>query len=115
MATAGTAVKVRARGRRIGLVLLVLLVLLAIDLLSFYRHPGFFVDQLQRFRVWRMGLQQDSVVLSGEKIHYIVGGQGKPLVLVHGLGGRSEDWIALIPQLVNHGYKVYAPDLLGYG
>jgi pimeloyl-ACP methyl ester carboxylesterase len=115
LATAGTAVKVRTRSRRVGLVLLVLLVLVAIGLLSFYRHPGFFVDQLQRSRVWRIGLQQNSVILDGEKIHYIVGGQGKPLVLVHGLGGRSEDWIALIPQLINHGYKVYAPDLLGYG
>ncbi|HWG87237.1 MAG TPA: alpha/beta hydrolase [Candidatus Acidoferrales bacterium] len=97
------------------MVLLLLVLLGAIGLLSFYLHPEFFVDKLQQFRVWRMGLQQESVVLNGQKIHYLVGGAGKPLVLVHGLGGRSEDWIALIPQLMNHGYRVYAPDLLGFG
>lgn len=115
MATAGTAVKARARRTRLGLVLLLLVLLTVTGLFSFYLHPGFFVSELQRFRAWRMGLQQKYVVLRGQKIHYIVGGAGKPLVLVHGLAGRSEDWFALIPQLVDNGYKVYALDLLGYG
>jgi pimeloyl-ACP methyl ester carboxylesterase len=115
LATAGTAVNVKKRSRRIGIVLLVLVLLAATGLLSFYFHPGFFLGELQRFRAWRMGLQPKSVVLRGQKIHYIVGGAGKPLVLVHGLAGRSEDWFALIPQLVDNGYKVYALDLLGYG
>jgi pimeloyl-ACP methyl ester carboxylesterase len=94
---------------------LVLVVLTGTALLSFYLRPEFFVDKLQQFRVWRMGLQPQFVSLNGQKIRYLVGGTGKPLVLVHGLAGRSEDWIALIPYFVHDGYKVYAPDLLGYG
>lgn len=115
MATVATAVKLKARSRKIGIGFLVLLVLTGISLLSFYLRPEFFIDKLQQFRVWRMGLQPEFVVLNGQKIRYLVGGTGKPLVLVHGLAGRSEDWIALVPYFVDNGYKVYAPDLLGYG
>jgi pimeloyl-ACP methyl ester carboxylesterase len=37
------------------------------------------------------------------------------VVLVHGLGGRCEDWRNLAPYLAQAGYRVYMPDLLGYG
>lgn len=36
-------------------------------------------------------------------------------MLVHGLGGRSEDWRNLAPYLARAGYRVYLPDLPGYG
>jgi pimeloyl-ACP methyl ester carboxylesterase len=48
-------------------------------------------------------------------VHYYVGGSGPPLVLVHGLGGRAEDWASLMPQLVRDHHRVYALDLPGYG
>jgi pimeloyl-ACP methyl ester carboxylesterase len=43
------------------------------------------------------------------------GTAGTPLVLVHGLGARGEDWAAMIPALAARGFHVYVPDLLGYG
>jgi pimeloyl-ACP methyl ester carboxylesterase len=82
---------------------------------SFYLFPGFYVTRAQRYRMWRMGLQSQTVMLSGYPIHYLVAGEGKPVVMIHGLGGRAEDWLALIPALTRSGYKVYAPDLLGFG
>jgi pimeloyl-ACP methyl ester carboxylesterase len=48
-------------------------------------------------------------------IHYYAGGSGSPVVLVHGLGGRAEDWVSLIPQMVRARHRVYALDLPGYG
>jgi pimeloyl-ACP methyl ester carboxylesterase len=48
-------------------------------------------------------------------MHYLVGGSGRPLLLVHGLGSRGVDWANLIPQLIDGGHRVYALDLLGYG
>lgn len=49
------------------------------------------------------------------RIHYYAGGSGPPVVLVHGLGGRAEDWAPLMPQLVRDHHRVYALDLPGYG
>jgi pimeloyl-ACP methyl ester carboxylesterase len=49
------------------------------------------------------------------RIHYYAGGLGTPIVLVHGLGGRAEDWASLMPQLVRDHHRVYALDLPGYG
>ncbi|HEY1809651.1 MAG TPA: alpha/beta hydrolase [Acidobacteriaceae bacterium] len=49
------------------------------------------------------------------RIHYYAGGTGGPVVLVHGLGGRAEDWARLMPQLVHDHHRVYALDLPGYG
>lgn len=49
------------------------------------------------------------------RIHYYAGGSGAPIVLVHGLGARAEDWANLMPQLVRDHHRVYALDLPGYG
>lgn len=119
LATATTVLKSGRHGGRlkravlIAGLLMVALILTAACLLYF--EPGILVADLQRFRAWRMGLQQSTVVLQGQKVHFVSGGAGKPLVLVHGLAGRSEDWFALIPVLIQSGYKIYALDLLGYG
>ncbi|CAM6111154.1 unnamed protein product [Calypogeia fissa] len=49
------------------------------------------------------------------KVHYVVQGEGKPIVLIHGFGASVFHWRYNIPELAKHGYKVYAMDLLGFG
>lgn len=61
------------------------------------------------------GVRSKHVQVGPFRLHYFVGGQGRPLVLVHGLGGRAENWARLMPSLMRHGYQVYAVDLLGFG
>jgi pimeloyl-ACP methyl ester carboxylesterase len=61
------------------------------------------------------GIRSEFASVDGQRIRYFVGGSGTPIVLVHGLGSRSEDWVGLLPQLVQAGHRVYALDLLGYG
>ena len=61
------------------------------------------------------GVHSEFVTVNGYKMHYLVGGSGRPLVLVHGLGSRAADWANLIPRLIDGGHRVYALDLLGYG
>ena len=55
--------------------------------------------------------------VKGYRIHYNVVGpkDGRAVVLVHGLGGRAEDWLSLSPYLVKAGCRVYTPDLPGFG
>lgn len=50
----------------------------------------------------------------GHKIHYVVQGEGLPLVLIHGFGASVFHWRYNIPELAKK-YKVYALDLLGFG
>ena len=53
---------------------------------------------------------------AGGEVHYTdFGGSGRPLVMVHGLGGSSLNWMAVGPELARAGYRVTAPDLLGFG
>ena len=48
-------------------------------------------------------------------VHYLdFGGTGKPLVMVHGLGGSALNWMAVAPQ-VAESYHVVALDLAGFG
>jgi pimeloyl-ACP methyl ester carboxylesterase len=98
-----------------------LLVLVAVAAgLIFYRHPLWVADQQIRFHLWRAGVKSEYVDAGGYRLHYFEalpssGQEGAPLVLVHGLGARGEDWAAMIPALAAQGFHVYVPDLLGYG
>src|SRR5580692_712982 len=97
-----------------------LLVIMVVAGLLFYRYPLWVADRQTRFHLWREGVKSDYVEAGGYRLHYFEaspanGGSGTPLVLVHGLGARGEDWGAMIPALAAQGFHVYAPDLLGYG
>jgi pimeloyl-ACP methyl ester carboxylesterase len=81
----------------------------------FYWRPFWAIDHITRAWLGVQGVRSAYVQLGSYRIHYLVGGQGKPLVLVHGLGGRAQDWALLIPPLMRHGHRVYALDLLGFG
>lgn len=48
------------------------------------------------------------------KIYYEEYGQGKPLLLIHGLGSSCRDWELQIPDFQEH-FRVIAPDLRGHG
>ena len=52
--------------------------------------------------------------VNGIKIHYVIGGVGEPLVLVHGFGQNWYMWNRLLPELSRH-FTVIAPDLRGVG
>ena len=72
------------------------------------------VNQVQMY--W-IGARNHETVVEGFRIHYYALGpeHGSPVVLVHGLGGRSEDWEKLAPYFAKAGYRVYLPDLPGFG
>jgi pimeloyl-ACP methyl ester carboxylesterase len=80
-----------------------------------YWRPFSVMDRVTYVWLRIEGVQSGYVQLGAYRIHYLAGGQGKPLVLVHGLGGRAQDWSMLMPPLMRHGHRVYALDLLGFG
>jgi pimeloyl-ACP methyl ester carboxylesterase len=56
---------------------------------------------------------QDIMIHNG--IHFIVEGEGSPVILIHGIGASLYDWARLVPDLSRVGYRVYALDLPGHG
>jgi pimeloyl-ACP methyl ester carboxylesterase len=60
------------------------------------------------------GFEERFADVRGSRIRYLVGGEGEPLVLVHGLGGAASNWLALAPLLLP-GRRVLVPELPGHG
>lgn len=83
----------------------------------FYTSPTWVFEKIQDLRLRATGAESRVVLIDGHRIHYYISGpaSGPPIVLVHGLGGRAEDFANLTPYLEKSGYRVYAPDLLGFG
>lgn len=52
--------------------------------------------------------------LAGVSSAVLEGGDGPPIVLLHGPGGNAAHWMRVIPALV-HDHRVIAPDLPGHG
>jgi pimeloyl-ACP methyl ester carboxylesterase len=50
---------------------------------------------------------------SAGSLRYHVGGQGEPLLLLHGLSGSAGNWVELLPELVQR-HRVLAVDLPGH-
>jgi pimeloyl-ACP methyl ester carboxylesterase len=84
---------------------------------GFWLRPLSYFNGLTYVQMRMGGARSRLVTVGGHQMHYYVRGpeSGAPVVLVHGLGGRSEDWRNLSPYLVQAGFRVYMPDLFGYG
>lgn len=99
---------------------LVLTGLLAAVIVVVFFFPLWVQTQVVRTHLWREGVKSEYVDAGGYRLHYFEaapsnGEAGTPLLLIHGLGARAEDWSAMIAPLAAQGFHVYAPDLLGYG
>jgi pimeloyl-ACP methyl ester carboxylesterase len=98
-----------------GYVLLALLLAALVCGTAVWLRPLWVLDLVSRVRLATEGFSSEYVSVDRQRIHYYVGGRGRPVVLVHGLGAQAEYWANLMPMLSRSGYRVYALDLLGYG
>ncbi len=85
--------------------------------IGFYERPVTCFNHLLYLQMDLAGADSRWVTVDGIRIHYYVQGpeNGPAVVLVHGLGGHAEDWRNLTPFLRRAGFRVYTPDLPGYG
>jgi pimeloyl-ACP methyl ester carboxylesterase len=60
------------------------------------------------------GLEPRFAEVKGVRMRYFVGGEGPPLLLVHGLGGAASNWTELAPLLAER-HRLLVPDLPGHG
>jgi pimeloyl-ACP methyl ester carboxylesterase len=59
-------------------------------------------------------LQERTAEIKDVRLRYYVGGDGPPLILVHGLGGAAANWTEVAELLVQR-FRLLVPDLPGHG
>jgi pimeloyl-ACP methyl ester carboxylesterase len=96
---------------------LLIIVILTASAAIFWARPVSVFRVFNEAQMYLIGARSHNTTVSGFRIHYYTLGPatGQPVVLVHGLGGRAEDWEKLAPYLRKAGYRVYLPDLPGFG
>jgi pimeloyl-ACP methyl ester carboxylesterase len=98
-------------------------ILWSLLVLALVATAGFFLRPVSYFNAWMYvqedfsGIESRTVQVAGHRVHYLAEGPagGPAVVLVHGLGSRAEYWGKLAPYLAQSGFRVYIPDLVGYG
>ena len=66
------------------------------------------------FQIDNMTFSHHMASVNGIQMHYVIGGQGDPVVLLHGWPETWYSWHRVIPALAKN-YTVIAPDLRGLG
>jgi hypothetical protein len=63
----------------------------------------------------KIGYTHYKTTVNGILMHYVMGGKGDPVVLLHGWPQTWYEWRNIIPQLIANNYTVIAPDMRGLG
>src|SRR6476646_3881604 len=66
------------------------------------------------FQIDNITFTHNTVSVNGIKLHYVIGGHGDPVVLLHGWPETWYGWHKVMPPLAKN-YTVIAPDLRGLG
>jgi hypothetical protein len=66
------------------------------------------------FDIDNMTFSHHTASVNGIQMHYVIGGQGDPVVLLHGWPQLWYEWRHIMPALAKN-YTVIAPDLRGFG
>jgi len=79
------------------------------------KHPSTRSSSNVRARLLeRLPLSESTLQLAGIDTAVLQGGEGPPLILLHGPGEYAAKWLRVIPELVKT-HHVIAPDLPGHG
>lgn len=76
--------------------------------------PSLFAQPLLAANRMSAGLSEKTVAAAGHEVHYLEGGQGEPLVLLHGIFAEKDHWVDFARPLTGS-WRVVAPDLPGFG
>ncbi len=94
----------------LGGIVLILIFLVLCYLLA----PAILYDATIWVARFHAGLTLKYCRVDGHRIPYLVGGEGPPLVLLHGFGADKDHWTMMGKYLTPH-FRVYALDLPGFG
>lgn len=97
--------------KRLAAVLAALLLALAG---AWYALPQLFLAPLLAANRSLSGLSEHTVAAAGHEIHYLAGGAGESVVLLHGIFAEKDHWVDFARPLTGS-WRVIAPDLPGFG
>lgn len=60
-------------------------------------------------------MEEKVIIINGSPANYKTFGEGKPVLILHGWGGKSDSWISVGELLAESGFKAIIPDLPGFG
>ena len=66
------------------------------------------------FEIDNVTFSHHMATVNGIQLHYVMGGKGDPVVLLHGYPQSWYEWRHIMPALAKN-YTVIAPDLRGFG
>ena len=66
------------------------------------------------FEIDNVTFSHHMATVNGIQLHYVMGGEGDPVVLLHGYPQSWYEWRHVMPALAKN-YTVIAPDLRGFG
>ncbi len=93
---------------------IVIAVVVAVVFASWYLASGWWLRALTLLAHKRAGLESKQVVVDGIRWHYLRGGKGPNLLLIHGFGADTGCWIPLATSLSSD-FNLLIPDLAGFG
>ena len=100
------------------LLMAIITTLFAFPLILNENHTAMAQQQQQlsgnSFQMDNMTFSHNSASVNGIQLHYVIGGHGDPVVLLHGWPETWYEWHKVMPALAKN-YTVIAPDLRGIG
>lgn len=88
--------------------------LLAALMLAYHLFPAPVCRALIALQRRVAGLRSHRLVVDDHTLHYLEGGSGDTLLLIHGFGADCDAWAPMAASLTSQ-YHVVAPDLPGFG
>jgi pimeloyl-ACP methyl ester carboxylesterase len=81
---------------------------------AWYGLPGLFLPLIRAGHRAAAGLKPHRVRVGSHEIHYLAGGEGETVLLLHGIFGEKEHWNDFARHLTRK-YRLVVPDVPGFG
>jgi len=95
-------------------IMLLVLLLILLGVTSWFALPGPWALLIIKTGRSLASLKSRSVNCDGVDWHYLEGGSGPVLLLLHGFGGDADNWLK-VGRVLSKNFRIIAPDLPGFG
>lgn len=96
------------------IIIVIFILIVSVFIAWLYLFPEKVLKSISDSERGKAGLELLDVKVNGMTMKYLSGGQGEPLLLIHGFGANKDNWTRISRYLTPH-FRVVAPDLIGFG